>query len=263
MPKMRRLNDPHLQKLSYAFVPLEGSYDLSNTRAWEGALAGFRCRLADRTLVAEPDADFPDAASGRAALEPHLRGWEVQLELERGIWIEFRFEGAEVIDRQPAAGSRTVALEAAETARAIMSADVIRGLGDYPAPPTHQLAETPFVEALRARVRDVRHQRERLLVAAYWCLTQVEGKYGNRAAAAAALNVSKNVLETIGRLTAIDDPQEGRKAGGPARPLIPAERQWLDRVLRAIVLRVAQVEAAEEVSTLPQITLADFGGDPS
>jgi hypothetical protein len=256
------LNDPHLQKLTYSFVPQEGSWDLNNASPWEGDLAGFKCRLADKTLTAEPKADFPDSASGRAALEPHLRAWEVQLELERGMWAEFRFESAEVIDRQPDSGHHEIALESGVTATAVMSAELVRGFAVYPPPPPHRLAATPLVEALRARLRDVRHRRERLLVAAYWCLTQIERAYGSRAEAAAALNVSGNILGVIGRLTAVDDPQEGRKAGGPARALTPEEQQWLNQALPALVLRIAQVEAAEG-SALPQITLADFGGDPS
>jgi hypothetical protein len=61
------MNDPRLEKLTYDFVPLEGSYDFSKTAAWEGTVAGFRCRLADQKLNAEPETDFPDASSGRAA----------------------------------------------------------------------------------------------------------------------------------------------------------------------------------------------------
>jgi hypothetical protein len=256
------VNDPRLQRLAYSFVPQEGSWDFSDARPWEGELAGFKSRLADEMLTAEPEADFPDSASGRAVLEPHLRAWEVQLELERGMWVEFRFESAEVIDRQPDPRHHEMALESAVTATAVMSAELTRGFAVYPSPPPHQLAETPLVEALRARLRDVRHRRERLLVAAYWCLTQIVQAYGNKAAAAEALNLSRNVLDVIGRLTAIDDPEEGRKAGGPARSLTPDEQQWLNQALPALLLRVAQAEAAEG-STLPQITLADFGGDPS
>jgi len=79
--------------------------------------------------VAKPEDDYPDAASGRAALEPNLRAWEFQLELGRGMWVEFRYESAEVID--PPGATRRVRLAAhhPEDPLGGSRVDVARGVG--------------------------------------------------------------------------------------------------------------------------------------
>jgi hypothetical protein len=255
------VNDPRLESLQYELVTLEGSYDFASTEPWEGRLADFACRLADRTLVATAEADFPDAASGRAVLEPALRAWETHLEMAHRMWVEFRYESAKVIDQQPTPGGHDVALAATVSGGGTVSATVVAHPGSYPEPPVVELGDTVLVRELRERVRDVRHRRERLLSAAYWFHTRLAEEYGGPKAAASHLNVSRNVLDHMKKLAAVDDPQESRMAKGPKRPLTPNERAWIMRAMPALVLRVAEVEASWSPPA-KQLTMAELGGRP-
>jgi hypothetical protein len=59
-----------------------------------------------------PRADYTSADTARHALERHLRGWELWAELTNSIRVEFRYKSAQVVDRQSAPDSVSVAAHA-------------------------------------------------------------------------------------------------------------------------------------------------------
>ena len=255
---MTCVNDPHVETLTYEFRVVTGGHHFANANAWCGRLGDFDCVLENATLTARTTAHYATAAEARDALEPLLRGWEAQIELERAYQAEFNFASATVVDRNPPLGGQTRELQATVTGRATISADVSVEHDDYPSPPEDRLTESEILKELRERIRDFRTRRERVLVAAYWCLTRIERQYGSRQAAVRALNVSRNVLDEVGRIAAVNDPHEGRKFDGTVRQLTTEESNWIRNALVAVALRVGQVEAGQDPSGLPVLTRAQI-----
>jgi hypothetical protein len=178
-------------------------------------------------------------------LEHHLRGWELSAELTNSIRVEFRYQSAQVVDRQSTPDSVSVAAyaELADVGMVANNVTVKLGHGEYPAPPSKDLATTPLVEELLGWVRDLREGRQRMLVLAYLFVTRLTYEYNSEAAAAAALKVSRQVLVTLRKLAAKNDPSERRKVTGPIQRLTDAERDWITAALPRVTRQVAEVEA--------------------
>jgi hypothetical protein len=106
---------------------------------------------------------------------------------------------------------------------------VSRVLGEFPKPDPSLPTEGSVAYELRLRWRAQREGRERLSGACYAIPTGLESNLGgNLDKAAARLSVDKPVLNTIGKLTARENPVHGRaygKAGGAAGPLTESRGQ--------------------------------------
>jgi hypothetical protein len=240
--------------LRYSFVADDEGEDYSAATAWEGELAGFRCRLADKVLEARPLRSFPDADTAREALEPRLHQWEVWSELQEQRRFRFRFSSAEVVDQQAesrvVSGTATLAIGFRATATGVVRR------ASYPAPPTMALAVSPLVEELLRWVRDLRAGRQRMLVLAYLCYTLLTYEFHGESEAAKAINVARNVLGTLSRLAHKNDPAERRKVlGRQPDPLTAMERTWILAAIPAIT-RQAALAAAGAPSA--QLTMADL-----
>lgn len=238
------MNDPHVDCLFYRVVV--PGVDTSEVERLEVALEDFECELDGQRMVARPTEHYPDIASARDALEPRLAAWEAHAELRRDVPLEFRFEGAEVIDREPLKPLPEVrsTLRLSEGAALLVSGTW--GLPAFPDPPTH-FDENDLVYVLRRRFRDVREGRERLLVCSQWFLTELQTRYGGRTKAAKALGVSRKVLNKLGELGERNDPRHGRKVKGPECPLTADEFAWVEAALREITLKAGE---REETPTL-------------
>lgn len=242
-----------LVRISYEFRDVDQPTAYDQAQPWKGQLGDFDCTLENGRLDAIPKVSLASIQDGRALLEPLLRAWELETELQTGIRVEFRFGGGEVIDPS---NPRTKQVHgAAEISLAgELSAKVARS--NHPPPPKLGTRQTALVAELVQRWRDVRYQRERLLVGAYWILTRVEEEYGNRDAAAKSLGISKKVLSKLGELSVRNDPSEGRKFEADQPALSPAENRWIRECLRQVVMRIALVEGG--VPGLSVITLNDL-----
>jgi hypothetical protein len=192
------VQNPRVERLSYEFRSLEERHDFSRAAAWEGDLGDFRCRLDQGTMEARPRADYTSADAARQALERHLRAWELWAELTNSIRVQFRYKSAQVVDRQSTPDSISVAAHT-ELAEVAMS---------------KELATSPLVEELLGWVRDLREARQRMLVLAYLFVTRLTYEYNSEAAAAAALKVSRQVLVTLRKLAAKNDPGRAQEGGG-------------------------------------------------
>lgn len=91
---------PHVLSLSYRVMLPAGVQMASDAEVSNGSLGGeFDSQLGDLKLVLKPRTHFSDVASARAAADPLLRGWEADFELANRRTLDFRFESADVIDR--------------------------------------------------------------------------------------------------------------------------------------------------------------------
>jgi hypothetical protein len=77
-----------------------------------------------------------------------------------------------------------------------------------------------------------------MLVLAYLFVTRLTYEYNSEAAAAAALKVSRQVLVTLRKLAAKNDPSERRKVAGPIQRLTDAERDWITAALPRVTRQV-------------------------
>lgn len=249
----RQVDTQRVDVLRYGFTAEEGE-DFSAAAPWEGQLGGFQCRLADEVLEARPQDTYPDVESATQVLERHLREWEVWSELQEQRRIRFRLSSVEVVD--PQAGSRDAAVMAEVAMAAVITGTATVRRVAYPAPPTVTLAVTPLIEELLRWVRDLRAGRQRMLVLAYLSYTHLVYEYGTERAAAKAINVSANVLETLSRLSHKNDPDERRKvAGRDPDPLAETERRWLLTAMPAIARQAALAGAG---SSFARLTMADL-----
>ncbi len=244
-----------MEWLSYDFVALDSRHDFSPAAPWEGTLGDFDCRLDAGRLEARPHFHYSEEAEAKAALESHLRAWELRSELEDGVQVGFRFGAAHVIDRQPDPESVSVAVSAVGSLSAVGEVTIKVGHRAYPPPSARALAGSPLVDDLLEWVRDVREQRQRMLVGAYLVLTRIEFEYGDRDQAATTLNISKKVLSNLGELSARNDPAERRKVKGPVSPLTEPERRWILATLPKLTCQVAEVEAGSRPALLEMASL--------
>jgi hypothetical protein len=213
--------------------------------------------LHEGTLEARPTADYGDVKAALLALEPQLRAWELWLELHSNIRTEFRYASAQVVGTRstpstPGIGAIDLHVELAETGQSVDNIILTVGHSEYPPPPPRQLAISPLVEELWGWVRDLREGRQRMLVLAYLFVTRLTYEYNSEAAAAVALKVSRQVLVTLRKLAAKNDPSERRKVAGPIQRLTDAERDWITAALPRVTLQVAEIEAG---SRPPKLTM--------
>lgn len=246
--------DPHVELLSYDFVLQDTHHDFGSSEPWAGQLGDFDCRLEKGRLQATPQQHYVDVEPAREDLEPYLHAWELDSELEHGLRFRFRFSSAKVVDRDPTPGSASVAAQGVATLTLVGGGKVQIGHSRYPAPPVQPVARSPLVDELMGWIWEMR-TGHRLLVIAYLVLTRLEFEYGGRGEAASALNVTRSVLETLGRLGVKNDPTERRKVKGPISPLSPAEKEWIRAVLLRLVHQAAEVAAGAQP---PAVTMADL-----
>jgi hypothetical protein len=246
------VNDPHVEVLYYEFISLDDRHDFSQAAAWQGDLGGFDCHLAGGQLEARPQGHYPDLQSARDALEPHLRSWVIWSELNDGIRIEFAAGGARVVDR--ASGDVAVEAQVASAMGIVGNATVRLGHSSYPSPAPSGVSVSPLVSELMGWVRALReHQHPRLATADLF-RTRLLFEYGGLDRAAAALNVTPQVLRKLGELSARNDPVHRRKVEGPVARLTEAEHEWILAVLPKLTLQAAKIAAG---SNPPQLNMAD------
>lgn len=200
-------------------------------------------------LHAEPTTAFDSLAAAREAFESRLREWELHLDLNEGLAVEFEM-------RSIYASTPDDAWEELKWGTSGYGTFMVfRPVSQLPLPETWGIGSTPLVDQLRDQWRQFRSGRAKLLDRAYCCLTFIERAYGGRRGAAQRLYVSDDVLKKIGALTASSDPRYARKAGhGPAQ-LDQSELRFLETAIPRLIFRVAEVESA---ITVDQLTLADF-----
>jgi hypothetical protein len=93
--------------------------------------------------------------------------------------------------------------------------------------------------------------------AAYYCLTVLEAAAQGRKKAARRYGIEESVLSKLGMLTDTRGGKDARKAKGAHAEYTPAERQWVEEVMKGIIFRAAEI-ASDSGKAASQITMVDF-----
>ena len=252
------MNDPHVEALHYRFISEDPSdlFDKAHPLAMQ--LGDFEVELRGEKLAIKPLVHYATQAEAKAAVEPYLRSWESAAFLSPSRFqIRFKFESANVIDRDPDPHNLTISLSAAAVGVSTARATLTRSMSKFPAPDVTFLA-SKLTDELIDRIKRYRDGREPLASMAYWMLNRLEKEYGGRQQISRELKVHKDVLQELGRLSETSDPEHGRKAkphGGPTR-LTQAQVKWLDETIVQLVRRVGEVSA--NVNSRQQLSMRDL-----
>lgn len=247
--------DPHVTKLFYRLKPGE-TRRFEAPKAVSASCPAFNVDLdAEGKLVVELIVHHPNVRAARACVEPYLRAWELQDALKRDgrqDW-SFEYESSEVIDREPAAPgqARIIQLEALSTATSFGAATLTDVSPSYPAPPD-DFAFSADVKDLWFLYSEMAEKRQRVTVTGYLCLSYVQRRFGGRGNAAGKLNIDDDVLKELGRLTSErGDVRSARKFddGSTMTDLTDSETRWILAALRALILRVGELDGASQSPT--------------
>ena len=249
------MNDPHIQTLIYMIIH---GQDVHYEKAvpFEYDASQFHVIVDNGTARFLMKEHFADVASARCLVEPFIDSWELSASLDIGPGsFELQFLSAEVIDRSPTPGVVSLRGVAAQPAAGTVS--VLIGQPRYPEPAPH-LVVNDDIRAMSLRFDKYRRGRTTLGDVAYFCLTVLERIAGGRSEAASKFFVSRTVLDLLGRLsTEKGGIGEARKAVGLDLDYSESERLWLEKTLKQLILRVAEIAAGRKSSPI-QITMDDL-----
>jgi hypothetical protein len=198
----------------------------------------------------------------RSFVEPFLRGWELYTALQpHRHGIGYRFDGAEIIDRAPAAPGSPQFLMAStlEVAYSAVQATVHVTHPEYPAPPK-RFEASPDVETMWFRYQRYIEGREPLAGMAYFCVTFVETKAGGQRHVCRTFSIGEKVLRQIARLsTEVGDVRSARKMvkKSTRRPHTQQERNFVEAAVKRLIQRVAEYDA-DPSAPLRLITMGDL-----
>lgn len=254
------MNDPQVVALIYRVEHGNGvSYENAAPLRYCDS-PEFNLTVEDNTARFELKKFYATENEALEAVEPFVRHWEFESTLQGGPSnFSLRYTDAEIIDRnpspsEPGAGNAGISfILPSITAKG----GVLLLNPHYPPPPSDVSVDPddPYVVKMKRRHELYLLRRTTLPDAAYFCLTNLEEKYGGRTAAAKACGICKEVLGTIGYLTDKKGGEEARKAKGADKEYTDQERRFLNQAVKEIILRTAQV-AADDSQNIPQITMA-------
>ncbi|HVA84204.1 MAG TPA: hypothetical protein VNF28_04835 [Candidatus Binataceae bacterium] len=204
-----------------------------------------------------PITDFSSAESARAFLESLLRDWETEWDVIEQLRFHLEFESC-ILETQAEDGKLAVVTFSVKALSLGAACNLKR---PPPSPPSGKLHSTPLAGRLRARWHDIDERKERLLVGANWVLTALEDEFGKskkrrREITANALKVDLEILKTLGRLCAQNDPDQGRKSEGEIKRLTNNESTWVHQTVRMLVRRAVEIDSG--IVDLPFFTMKDL-----
>lgn len=232
---------PHVTDLTYKLI-VDGDVTFKNPPAVEFETEVAEFSLLDGQLTAKLKEHFANVADARSAVESVLRAWQFRAALTRNIGIRFAYVKSTMIDLAPPPIGRTQRIVAEGMSAAVVSdsASACLTLAAYPDPP-FDFAQTQEVEALSRRWLSCLDGREPLLACAYFVLTKLDVRFGNRKNAALELNVSDAVLSKLGSLSSEHgDDSTARKARLTPQLLTPAAENWVRESVPELILRLAR-----------------------
>lgn len=247
------MNDPHVDALHYRIAHNE---NVSYQRAapLEHRTDLFTIRIESGTAQVWLVEHYATADEARAVVDPFLRTWEMHVALQFSPGeLRFVFERADIVDRKPTPGG--ISAEPARYTITGFAPTVTIGRSKYPDPPIN-LDRGADVDLMFERYVRYRNGGTTLPDAANYCLTVLKA-VGGRRGAAQRFAISEPVLHKLSGLAANKGGPEARKYHGSTEDFSPAEREWLDKALRAIIRRAAEV-AFDPCAPRPQITMADL-----
>lgn len=259
------MNDPQVVALIY-------TVEHEKTKRFDKVKPLRACRSPEFDLTVEDNVArfefkkcYANVTEALKAVNPFIRYWEFKADMEGGpgcfkLW----YERAEIVDRKPLPPElRPAPLQASARAsfavKLSVSAPAKLYTPHYPPPPAGGSVDLDddYVANMKSRYDQYRLGQAKLPEVAYFCVRNLEKKYGDRSAAAKACGVSGKVLRTIGTLSSERGGKEARKPSGTDREFTKQERRFLEEALKAMIIRAAQV-AADDSQRHPQITMADL-----
>ena len=247
------MNDPHVESLNYRLQTGEG-LKFTDPPPLPHDEGRFACRLENGHLAVEMREHHTSVAAAREVVESFLDAWEIAETLNRGrreMWFEYA--NARMIDRTPPppGASQVIRPMASDAVAVGVGPTVVRGERAYPPPPSGFVVSLD-VRMLIARYERYTEGRELLAGTAYACLTYVTKNLANGDAdAARKFNISRSVLDTLGRLAG----GKGERKYPSQGPYTPQEEGWVAAAVRILIRRVGEHAAG---SALKQITMADL-----
>ena len=253
------MHDPHIAKLHYEIGSGEGiSYSDPEPVSFQNHLGDFNLR--DGKLVFIPTEHFADEGTARQAIEPFLIAWEINEDLKSNVGaIRFKFNRAELIDRDPRPPGHPYVLEAKAGSNIILgdSASFHLTLSKYPEPPK-AFCSTPEVEMSHWRWINFRAGKETLQAMSNFVLSVLTAIAGSRKKAAEVFHIDLSVLSKIGDLSTNKGNRETvRKVQQDTsyQELSGSEKQWLEQAVRRIIYRMGEKASG---TALTKITLNDL-----
>ncbi len=219
--------------------------DYTKSKPLSVSTPDFDIDVADFRVTIAMKSNHASVAAARAVVEPFLRAWELDAALRYGPRsLAFEYERGYLIDRQPTPGVHAMIAEPISMTLSVGAVKMVLGLSAFPAAPM-DIARDPTVDLMYARYVLYRDGRTTLADATNYCLTAIElaaaSSQWSRKAAAKMLSVDFNVLSTMGRLSATKGGLHARKASGAGDEFSPAEHQWLEQIMVALIRRMAEV----------------------
>lgn len=248
------MNDPHVEALFYRINHAENVH-YTRAKPLTHQCRNFSIQLKDGIAEITMFEHHATEESARKVVDPFLQAWEMQAGLQHHIGVmEFAFERAQIVDRNPPSGHVLLA-GAAQFHLQGMPAKLVIGRSAYPAPPV-DISRDATVDLMFNRYRRYVEGRTTLADAANYCLTALE-LCGGRKQASVKFAISQTVLNMIGELAATKGGIDARKAEATSTEFSPNEKCWLEEAIKKIILRVAEVAHDSNVNR-PQITMADL-----
>jgi alkanesulfonate monooxygenase SsuD/methylene tetrahydromethanopterin reductase-like flavin-dependent oxidoreductase (luciferase family) len=183
------MRDPHVELLLYSVFAERGTeYVDPEPLAFENALGRFQIK--DGKLQIEPAVHFGDVDEAKAAVGPFLQAWEIETDLVANPGtIRFRFETAQVIDRDPPPPGSPITVQARGVSLGTAFGQAcIRCLRHSYPPPPEAFRANDDVEIAFQHWRNYRDDKEGLLAMAYFVLTVLENPANAREKAASSPN---------------------------------------------------------------------------
>ena len=258
------MNDPQVVALIY-------TVDHRNSVSYENAAPlrfsqspEFDLTVEDKIARFEFKKFYADEDEARKAIEPFIQQWEFETGIRWGPNnFSLRYKKVEIIDRNPSPpepgkkgfGASVIFSGLTVTA----SGGVLFVNPHYPPPPAGGSVDPDddYVVKMKRRYDQYRLGRAKQPDVAYFCVTVLEVKYGSLSAAAKACGISRNVLKEIKKLSSNKGGEDSRKAEGFDDEFTRQEKRFLNRALKEVIIRAAQV-AADDSQRQPQITMADL-----
>jgi hypothetical protein len=263
------MNDPHVDVLYYAIQPAEG-VDYDRAPELSGQTDDFEYTLTTGGARFRMKKHFATEDDAKKVVDQFLQAWSIYASMNSASdEMTFHFTSAEIIDRQPASkeeqsDSISVVVTGSIRCSSHISVSLSHLRGRFPSPP-QRFVVPPDVETMYVRYQAYRQKRETLLSMAYMCLTVLEASTGpsvknRREMTGKKYFIDKRVLGTLGRLVSEKgDVSEVRKMPetGSLTPLTENEKQWIEEVLKKMILRAGEY-GYDPTSSLPLITMNDF-----
>ena len=256
------MNDPRVVALIYTVEHGNSvSYEKASPLIYEDSQE-FRLTVDNKVARFEFWKYFADKDEARKAIEPFIQDWEFEVGVRSGPnHFSLRYKKAEIIDRNPTPPSGRINLRAEPhiLSSIVASAEISQVVPQYPSPPLGSAVdlEDSAVVRMRRRFDQYRLGRAKLPDVAYFCVTALEEKYGDRVAAAKKCRVSMNVIKKIATLASIKGGEDARKAEGSDDDFTTQEKQFLKKAIAEFIFRAAQV-AADDTQPLPKITMSNL-----